>query len=217
MTDLTPPSPNPQPPANWYPDPTGQAQLRYWDGRAWTGHVAGTARNPQQPSKYDLPGGRRYVGPIRGFVLGFKQYAVFDGRASRSEFWWYWLLTYLILLVFVVPMFVGFISWISRCGNTDLTGSCSTQSFLALNLFTIPANLWSLAILVPSIAVSVRRLHDIGYSGVYYLFYLIPIVGLVLMIVWGARQGDRGPNQYGLEPAKGEPANGPSAGQPSAI
>ncbi|MBK5239505.1 MAG: DUF805 domain-containing protein [Actinomycetales bacterium] len=55
----------------------------------------------------------------------------------------------------------------------------------------------SLALLVPSLAVGVRRLHDIGRSGWYLLFALIPLVGIIILIVWWARAGDPVGNTYG--------------------
>jgi len=58
-----------------------------------------------------------------------------------------------------------------------------------------------LAIMLPYISVAVRRLHDIGRSGWWYWIALIPLVGFILLIVWFARKGDSGPNQFGPEPA----------------
>lgn len=58
----------------------------------------------------------------------------------------------------------------------------------------------SLACLIPMIALSVRRLHDIGKSGWYYLLILIPIVGAIVLIVWWCQDGKIGRNQYGEDP-----------------
>ena len=82
----------------------------------------------------------------------FKNYANFNGRARRSEFWFFELFNFIIYLaVSVIDYFV--------------TGGSDTLSFVAILYW-----LYSLAILVPSLAVSWRRLHDIGMSGVYTLF-----------------------------------------------
>ena len=62
------------------------------------------------------------------------------------------------------------------------------------------AVLYSLAALIPGIALGVRRLHDIGRSGLYYLFALIPIVGAILLIVWFATDTEPGNNSYGRNP-----------------
>jgi uncharacterized membrane protein YhaH (DUF805 family) len=101
-------------------------------------------------------------------------YAGFTGRASRSEFWWFYLFTVLVSLVFNV-----------------LSGG-NAGSF-----FGIVSALVSLALLLPSLAVGVRRLHDIGRSGWYLLFALIPLAGIIILIVWWARAGDVSDNAFG--------------------
>ena len=62
------------------------------------------------------------------------------------------------------------------------------------------SGLFYLAILVPSIALNTRRLHDIGKSGWFQLLFIIPIVGFILWIIWMVRDGDDGVNQYGPSP-----------------
>jgi uncharacterized membrane protein YhaH (DUF805 family) len=101
-------------------------------------------------------------------------YAGFTGRASRSEFWWFYLFTVLVSLVFNV-----------------LSGG-NAGSF-----FGIVSALVSLALLLPSLAVGARRLHDIGRSGWYLLFALIPLAGIIILIVWWARAGDVSDNAFG--------------------
>ena len=100
----------------------------------------------------------------------FSKYVTFTGRASRSEFWWFFLFQIIVLIV------TGMISSI---------------------LYGIAA----LAMLLPGIAVGVRRLHDIGKTGWLMLIALIPIVGL-LLLYWFAQPSD-GPNQFdeGAAPA----------------
>ena len=61
--------------------------------------------------------------------------------------------------------------------------------------------IYSLAVLCPSIAVGIRRLHDIGRSGWWLLIVLIPLVGWIVLIVWAATESDAGANQYGPGPA----------------
>lgn len=64
----------------------------------------------------------------------------------------------------------------------------------------VPGVIFSLAILIPNISCGVRRLHDTGRKGIYYLFCLIPIVGPILLIVWFATEGQPGMNEYGPNP-----------------
>jgi uncharacterized membrane protein YhaH (DUF805 family) len=104
-------------------------------------------------------------------VLG--NYANFAGRARRPEFWHFFLAN---LIVSVVLNVLG----------------------QAADLFAILALVYGLAVLVPGIAVGVRRLHDIGKPGVWILIGLIPFVGTVILIVWWAQESAPGPNEYGV-------------------
>lgn len=89
----------------------------------------------------------------------------------------------------------------------DFTGRARRQEFWFMYLWTLIFGLipfvniaWGLATFVPSLALSVRRLHDIGKSGVYLLFYLIPLAGPIVMIVFFATDSDRFANLYGPSP-----------------
>ena len=64
------------------------------------------------------------------------------------------------------------------------------------------SDLFSLVILIPNIGVGIRRLHDIGKSGWWYLLALIPLIGTIILLVWCAREGDYGDNAYGPDPKK---------------
>lgn len=105
---------------------------------------------------------------------GLEKYAVFHGRSSRSEFW-YWVL-------FVVLL------------------SVATSIVDAIIGATILGPLVSLALLLPGLAVSVRRLHDIGKSGWWVLVGFIPVLGLIYLIYLYVQPSD-GPNDHGLAPA----------------
>jgi uncharacterized membrane protein YhaH (DUF805 family) len=103
-----------------------------------------------------------------------KNYAGFNGRARRTEYWMFVLINFVIGIVLEI---IG-----------------------ALIKTQIIYYLYSLAVLIPSLAVGVRRLHDIGKSGWWLLIGLIPIVGWILLIVWAATPGQSGSNQYGPDP-----------------
>lgn len=107
-------------------------------------------------------------------VLTLK-YADFNGRASRSEFWWYALFAIIVAVVlqFVDNVILGF----------PLLGA-----------------IFSLATLIPGIAVSIRRLHDKDKSGWWLLICLVPVVGAILLIYWYATEGTAGDNQFGAPP-----------------
>ena len=108
----------------------------------------------------------------------FSQYAGFSGRARRSEYW------YFVLFNFIVSFVLG------------LLGQ-------AASIFSILSGIVSLALLVPGLAVAIRRLHDIGKSGWYLLFVLIPLVGSIILITWCCKDSDPGDNAYGPNPKAG--------------
>ncbi|MCB1388821.1 MAG: DUF805 domain-containing protein [Rhodobacteraceae bacterium] len=108
----------------------------------------------------------------------FSRYFTFSGRAPRAEYW-YWVL--FVLLVSVVLAVV----------DLALMGPGRGQPLSAL---------FSLAVLFPGLAVSVRRLHDIGRSGWWVLIAIIPLVGAILLLVWFARESDPGDNEFGPNP-----------------
>lgn len=106
-------------------------------------------------------------------------YADFTGRARRKEYWMF------VLVNFLVMMVVGIIS-----------GLLST-AFSSEVPFVLFYGAYSLAILVPTLAVTVRRLHDIGKSGWMYFVGLIPLIGGIWLLVLLVTEGNHGPNQYG--------------------
>ncbi len=108
-----------------------------------------------------------------------EKYFDFNGRARRSEYWWFALFSW-------VGTFV-----LSLLDNV-VFGSASGYSILA--------TIWGLAILLPSIAVGVRRLHDLDKSGWWLLLSLIPIIGFLILLFWFVQQGTRGQNQFGDDP-----------------
>jgi uncharacterized membrane protein YhaH (DUF805 family) len=113
--------------------------------------------------------------------LGFRQYYHFHGRATRAEFWW-WIL------------FVIAISVVAQ-GIDKLAG---THNDTISNGFF--EGVWSLATIVPSLAVSARRLHDINRRGWWLLLWGIPFFGWILLFLWSLQQGQKGINDYGFDP-----------------
>lgn len=108
-------------------------------------------------------------------------YANFEGRARRTEYWMFTLIH--IIIIFALAFMSGFLA------DTGLE---------MLPLIVI--GIYFLATFIPTLAVTVRRLHDTGKSGWYYLMSFIPYVGGIIMLVFCATEGNRGPNQYGADP-----------------
>lgn len=121
--------------------------------------------------------------PLYGASFGqavkrfFTKYAVFSGRASRSEFWWSYLFFFLVLMVLVLP--VG--ATIGLTGEPTSTGGVkiTAPGIVALVL----AGVIVLALLIPRISVTVRRLHDANFSGLMFLLVLIPQVGGLIVLI----------------------------------
>ena len=104
---------------------------------------------------------------------GFSNYVNFKGRARRSEYWFWFLLNFIIgSVLLTIAIVLGGISAFSNYNNVEE----SVMKFMvtALPIFIMYA-LWFLAVLLPSIAVTVRRLHDTGKSALYLLFYIVPL------------------------------------------
>lgn len=115
------------------------------------------------------------------FIYCLKNYTTFTGRARRSEYWFF------VLFNFIFSMSAGVTDFL--LGFDDSEFGWGPVSLL-----------YSLAVLLPSIAVGVRRLHDVGKSGWYHLILLIPIVGWIWFFVLLVTDGDSNENVYGLNP-----------------
>ena len=111
-----------------------------------------------------------------------KNYANFNGRARRSEYW------YFVLFNLIVGIVCSLITGI--LGGIPVLGA----------ILKLASGLISLALLVPSLAVVFRRLHDIGKSGWWILISLIPLVGSIILIIFEATDSQPGDNQYGACP-----------------
>lgn len=109
--------------------------------------------------------------PAMGFGTAistcFSKYATFKGRATRAEFWWFYLFNIIIsvLLTFVPIPFIGIIA--------------------------------SLALFIPNLAVTWRRLHDVGKAGGWYFLILIPLIGAIVLLVWYCTKSEPQDNRFG--------------------
>jgi len=108
----------------------------------------------------------------------FKKYATFTGRASRSEYWWW---TLFVLIASIVLTIID-------------------TAVLGAEEYGILSTIFGLAILVPAIAVTVRRLHDTDRSGWWIFLGLIPIIGTLVLLFWYVSRGREGDNRFGPDP-----------------
>ena len=145
----------------------------------------------------------------------FRKYAEFEGRASRPEFWWFTLFSALVsgalgsLNIYTTTGAVG------GQGMYDLAGTTST-----IYLGAALASLWGFVVLLPSLAVTVRRLRDAGHRWVEIFWILLPIAGLVILIIRltdAPGTGTRGaPAPTAPAAAPAAPAAPPAPAAPSA-
>lgn len=110
-----------------------------------------------------------------------KKYAVFNGRARRKEYWYFALFNILISIILAIL--------------DNMLGSFSTAAGMGLL-----GGIYALAIFIPGLAVSIRRLHDTGRSGWWLLILLIPLVGAIVLLIFMLQDSTPGENAYGENP-----------------
>lgn len=115
------------------------------------------------------------------FIAALKKYAVFGGRSRRKEYWYFVLFSSIVTLTLVMI--------------DTITGTF--DSAVGLGLLS---GIFSLAILISSIAVSIRRLHDIDRTGWWILLSFIPFFGTIVLLVFAALDGTPGNNRSGPNP-----------------
>ena len=147
---------------------------------------------PQAEPPLDWP--HYGIGFVPAVRRGFKKYAAFSGRASRGEYWWWTL--FVVLVYFVVGGLAGGIGVATSPDGGETPGALGVLLIIVWLVFM-------LALLVPTIAVSVRRLHDAGYSGLMYLLSFIPFVGGIILIVFCALPTSPQAVRYGPPGAAG--------------
>lgn len=115
------------------------------------------------------------------YLQVLKKYATFRGRARRSEYWYFVLFNIIFsIIAMTLDNLLG--TAMPRVGYGPIYG------------------LYTLAIIIPGLAVAVRRLHDVGKSGWFLLIALIPVIGAIWLLVLMVTEGNPGENQYGINP-----------------
>ncbi len=133
------------------------------------------------------------------YLKVLKNYANFSGRARRKEFWMFGLIHFIIMMVLY-----GLIIAAGALGGEE-----GTLMLAAMGLY----GLYALFILIPGIAVIVRRLHDIGRTGTWWLIGFVPFIGAIVLLIFAVTDSEPGANQYGENPKEADPDMGD---QPSA-
>lgn len=110
----------------------------------------------------------------QAIASAFSNYVNFSGRACRSEYW-FW-----ILFVSLAEIVTAIIDYVIG--------------------FSVTTSLFGLATFLPSLALAVRRLHDLDRSGWWFLLCCIPLIGWIILIIWYCVKGTEGPNRFGADP-----------------
>ena len=132
---------------------------------------------------------------IQSISTCMRKYVTFSGRATRSEFWWFFLFTVLVNLAATsqassfVPILLG------GQNMTENESSYFLNNFFFLYLSTIT----SLILLLPSLAVAVRRLHDVGRSG-WWILIAFTVIGIIPLLIWYVTDTKDEENVYGPNP-----------------
>lgn len=109
-----------------------------------------------------------------------KNYAVFSGRARRAEYWWFFLFN---LLASIVLSIIDNVTGLISAGGFGILGT-----------------IYALAVLIPGLAVLVRRLHDTNRSGWWVLIAFVPLIGAIVLLVFAVLDSQPETNQYGPNP-----------------
>lgn len=162
-----------------------EATLVWTDGMAGWGPLSDTPLHAG-PNFPPVPGGSPYASaeagaiydpPVAGFGEAistcFRKYVTFSGRANRPEFWWFTLFVWLSALA------------------ASVIDSAVLGNYGVLSLIV------SLGLLLPGLAVTVRRLHDTDRSGWWYFLCFIPLIGIIILIIWFCGRGTPGRNRFG--------------------
>lgn len=183
----------------WYDDPHDPSRMRWYDGSAWTDNwrsktppppppspgsaaspsgdsVASASAPPDGVANWSPPPARTFGEAVRHC---FKNYATFAGRASRSEFWWFALF---LVIASIAPAVIDLIAAYTFISDNAYFALADAMDFLSLAV--------TLGTFLPSLAVSVRRAHDVGHSG---WFVLIPVYN----VIYPFRAGSPTPNRFG--------------------
>jgi len=134
-----------------------------------------TLTNVQAEPALDQP---YYGAPLSAAVRRFfKKYATFSGRASRSEYWWW------VLVSVVVSFALQLLITVTGGARMQPNGTWQIEGGFGV-VFVVLYVIWGLAIIIPSLALLVRRLHDSNHSAWWLLIYLIPLVGAIVLFVF---------------------------------
>jgi uncharacterized membrane protein YhaH (DUF805 family) len=133
-----------------------------------------------EPVSSAVPLRAPYYGASLGtsFSRFWRKYATFSGRASRSEYWWWVLISVIVAAIFLI---IGTVAG-GIYGPPTTAGAPTLGP--GYGIYVTLSIIWGLAVLVPGLALTWRRLHDTNRSGAYYFLGLIPLVGGIIVLIF---------------------------------
>jgi len=132
----------------------------------------------------------------------FGKYASWQGRAPRSEFWWFQL--FVVVVSFVLSALDAALGLVVDLGSETVETTSGPITFFNGDLGAL-STIWAIVIFLPSLAVLVRRLHDTDRTGWWYWILLVPCIGLIVIIVFMLLPSTRGDNRFGSDPLNTSP------------
>lgn len=130
-------------------------------------------------------------------LLPYARYFDFAGRSRRME---YWMFQLFIVLVYAALM----VAILMSGGGVEVGEAEAAPGPLVLMIFVV-ASIWAIATVIPTFALTIRRLHDTNRSGFWILIGFVPIVGGLVLLYFMLIEGTRGPNLFGADPKEGLP------------
>jgi uncharacterized membrane protein YhaH (DUF805 family) len=128
------------------------------------------------------------------YIAVLKKYVLFSGRATRSEYWYFALFNTIIIMILTgIDVAMG-------TGSAESTMSSADGGMAMSANMGVLSGIYSLAVLLPSIGVAIRRLHDTDHSAWWLFITLIPIIGAIILLVFLVKDSTPSENQYGPNP-----------------
>ncbi len=127
--------------------------------------------------------------------MPYRRYFEFSGRSRRKEYWMFALFNFLVYLAFMVLMF-------ALGGSMQYNGEAAMGPLVSVVM--IAMFIWAIATIIPSLAVTFRRLHDTDHSAWWILIGLVPIIGGLVLLYFYLIEGTQGANRFGPDPKEGE-------------
>jgi uncharacterized membrane protein YhaH (DUF805 family) len=171
--------------------PQGQGQDQPWQQPGQYAQQPGGAPQYGAPAPTGPGGEPPLWAPWYGISLPnavrrfFTKYVRFDGRASRSEYWWWALTNFIVLAVLYTLYGIGAATSESQTvSNGSITTTAMTSPSVLFVIAGILIGIWGLGTIIPNLAITWRRLHDANFAGPFYFLAIIPIVGPIILLVF---------------------------------